>query len=737
MWERLRAGKLAKTFAAMMVLLGFSAEADIPIDAENKGLNLTADQKAKLEAHFGKDYAKKMMEGIDSEIKSFMENNMDIKAIQDELDAIVAEKAAVAEELSDAKENNAPAEDISAKVKALNAALTKETGKREELQALVDKLMDEGVGDKPDAIINNSKNMKIVHSATHLFAENKDWNKFEGRSWNARLRDNSVKATDFNSDGNITLLQDDIAHFVRENPKALESLFNDILDLPKEWDRRTGVLDRVADGFIIPGEIVQGRSKGWKPKNNVKIVAEEGRVFRKKIDISFNGYELQEIENTWIRSYNGNDGSHPWKMTFIWALMTEIVKQQMLDDRKAQINGIYAETPEGDGNSGAAVNSQDGLRFLFWYHREVTKKYRATNLGPITDTNIVDKVRQLIMSIPETDRHAEGLELGLSQAQLDRYRIKAGLLYQLHKTPNEGATLYEKDYPIDFPNIIFQPLRDMQNTDFMYITASKNIQILDYNTSEKGKFTVTQTRRDTDIFADYRLGIRLKFVGTKLAQGEPADFEKQKVWTNEAPIFNKDQFVPLFDDETGLIKFHYATMMVDKAWVTDITDIDNAPKGSIIRIIGNTALAGTPKVKDNATFDLAGNQDFNLKSGGTLTLLVNADGTCKELKRTAAPEETISPNEVNFTGTSIDASTGSVFNFVDTADRTLANIINGVEGTTIRIYGTDTTDVDLTIEDVATKIEMSSSAVLSDSASYVDLTLIDGVWYDVKRSITP
>jgi hypothetical protein len=38
-----------------------------------------------------------------------------------------------------------------------------------------------------------------------------------------------------------------------------------------------------------------------------------------------------------------------------------MIKQQMLDDRIAQINGIFVQSPEGDNMPGAAVNSQNGL----------------------------------------------------------------------------------------------------------------------------------------------------------------------------------------------------------------------------------------------------------------------------------------------------------------------------------------------------------------------------------------
>ena len=723
-------GKLKTTFAALVVFLGLKSTADLPIDAEKQELKLTEEEVKKLKAHFGDNY-EKMIKGVNTEIKAYLSGkNLELKAIQDELAALEQEN------LNSSKIEGKTEDQILSRVKSIRRAMQANDKRIEELQGTIKKLMGEAVGDAPAAIIENKRAMKIEHSATHLFGDTKEWNKFENRPWNARLRDQSTQATNFKDDSVIPLLQGDIANFVRQNPKVLESLFNDTLELPSQWTRRSGIIDRVTDGFIIPGEIVQGRSKGWKPNNNIKIESEDGRVFPKKIDIQFEGYELQQIENTWVGTIYNTEGSHPWKMTFVYFLLTEIIKQQMLDDRKAQINGLYAQTPDGDGNYGRAVNSQDGLRYIFWKAREVTKKYNPTYLGPITDDNIVDKVHQLVMSIPETDRTAEGLELGLSQANLDRYRIKAGVLYTHYYNTDQGSQFYEKNHVIDYPNIIFQPLRDMTNTDFMYITYSKYIEILELDPTEKTKLTTTYDARTIKIFGDYKMGIRIKFIGTKKGANEPDEFTKQKVWTNEYPVFNKDQFVPVFDDGSGVIEFHYSNMVVDKAFTTDITGIDGAPKGMIIRITGNTALAGAVKVKDNANFDLAGNADFNLKLGGTLTLLANEDGTFKELKRTGAPEAVTTPNVATFTGTVIDSSKASTFNFADSANRTITNIINGVEGKTIRIYGSGG-GVSVTVADVANVIDVNGNAVLADNVSYVQLTLVDGVWIETKRSITP
>jgi hypothetical protein len=704
----------------------------IPIEDGKVAFN--DDQMSQLKDKFGDEKAQQIIDAMNKEIEQVnaAENqNEALEAANRELEEVRAEVNAMLDEsnLSDDekqtllqnKDGGGDAQ-LSAQMKELKSMLKK----RDEM---ISKLMSDPEPDSPEAII--SKPMKnLQHSATHLFGSTKAYDAFENRGWNQRLRDLSVKATDFNEKGVIPLLQDDVEHFVRENPTALESMFNDFEDLPKEWDRRSGVLDRVASATIIAGEIVQGRKKGWAPKNKFKITPEEGRVFRKKIDITFDGYELQEIENTWIRNYN-KSGSHPWKMSFIGFLLSELVKQQKLDDRRAQINGIFAQTPEGDGIAGAAVNSQDGLRYLWHYYRDVKKQYRAFNLGEPTKANILDYIKTMIELIPEEYRNQSGMEIQLSSEILGWYREKAGAVYQLHMSENEGRMEYKRDYPIDYPNFKFQELKDQTKTKFIGITSSKNVQIMDYNVSEKGKFTITHEKRDTHIFVDYRLGIRFKFVGTKLSAGEPANFERQVVWSNDVPVFDAGVSVPVFDDKTGILKVHYPHMKVDEAWVTDITEVEGATPGTVVRITGNTSMAGAKNVTSAGNLDLASN--FDLSSGGTLTLYANADGTLKELKRTTEPENT--NDTVNeFSGASLDATSGNEFHFIGDENTVLAEIVGGADGKLIKIYGVAGA-VTLTLNNVAGNIALTGQAVLSTENDSISLVRVDGVWTEVSRTI--
>lgn len=734
---------LNKTATAVMSLLGINK---IPMNSESSATEFSADQRKELEAKLGTEKTQKIIDAFDTELKAMNDGNADLSVIDAELEALLAENPDLGAAASDDDEGDEDEDDdedndddetgtkkpkatsnrliaISRKLGALKKGLS---AQNETIAALMDKPEEEVKTQTTTAVKNNI----FKHSATHLFGTSKNFFAFDGRPWNERLRDSSAKVTDFNNDSYIPTLIDDAKHFVLDYPEALQSLMTDTRTLPAEWDRISGVLDRVANGNIITGEIVQGRAKGWSPKNKFKISVEEGRVFAKKIDITFNGYELQQIENTWIRSYN-KEGSHPWKMSFIYFLLGEIIKRQALDDRNAMINGIFVQTPEN--REGAAVNSQDGLLYAFYQYRDVKKQYRPVLLGQITPENVKDKVEQLILSIPETERRLPGLELGITENVLGWYRERAGILYQLQKSTDEGSQVYSKDHPIDYPNIKFQPIPDMTKTTFMYITMSKNIQEMSYRREERNAFTFTMEKRDINIFADYKEGIRIKQVGVKLAPGETKDFERQMVWSNEAPIFDPSVSIPAFDDTSGILKLAYTTVVIDEDFKTHITAIENAVPGQVIKIIGNSRLSAARNLVKNTS--IAINSNYALNTDGYILLYVNADGTFKELKRTTSADSTPA-DKITFDSEILDVSNGSVFYFDGAAADTLDSVINGVEGKTVKIYGKNATET-LTVEASNPLFSVAANVVLKAASDFIELINVGGVYFEVNKQTTP
>ena len=707
---------MAKTVALFSALLGTK---EIPIDGEAQTLNLSAEQRQKIVDALGEDLAGEAINGINSEIKNMAQENLNLKAIKDEVDAMVRLSALTEEELKNvAKDGNGAPETV-----ALVQAIAK---KNNEQAAQIQKLIADPEGDVPSAIIQgNSK--KITHSASHLFGSTKAYDAFEERNWNARAAGLTTAATNFTDQPTVQKLNNDLDLYFRENPEELKSLHRDNFGLPAFWNKRTKVDDKVADATIATAEISQARKLPWLPKNRQIIRPEEGQIFPIQIDIEYVGYFLQKIEASWLNMMN-KEGSQPYKTSFVRFLVSEIDKKARQEDRIATIKGVYVETPEDATTPGRFINRQNGLLYLAQQARDVTKKYRPFDLGMPTPTNIVDYVDNFIKQLPYDVRTQQGLVLYLSDFWLKAYKRRSETLFG----GNNDYTGYPTN-PKDYNNIKFEVLVDMEGSDFMFMTFDDNIEVLENIPAEKSMYHFEYLKRMVYIWADYKMGVRFLHIGNPVVEGDPLEFSVQTVWSNTAPVFPKDFFVPVNDDATGKVKVNFKNLYVTKDWATDITEFTNTTPGTIIKIKGDTQLAAVKNVVDGAKVDLVGNASFNLKSGGTLTLYVNADGSVKELSRTVAPETNVVA-DVDFDAVTIDANLGTTFRFIGTATKTITAIQNGVEGKTIRIYGTDTASVDLIFADAAT-INVASAATLLDATDYLQLTLVDGVWVETGRLI--
>lgn len=714
---------MAKTVAFLYAFLGVK---EIPVNAENKEVAFSAEQDTALKAKFGDDYVTKMKEALNKELAEMHDDSLELKAIQDEIDAMVKESGMTAEELENIAKDEKGDKSLLATVKAISE-------KQKEHNALFKKLIAENVEDSPEAIIKNNGKMKVVHSATHLFASGQEYDSLD-RPWNKKAAALSngalhVSATDFTDQPTVQKLNDDMKLYYRQNPTELKSLQRDKFGLPDFWPTRTKVDDLVADASIATAEISQARKLPWLPKNKQTIQAEEGKIFPIQIDAEFIGFHLQKIEASWLNMMN-KEGSQPYKDSFVKFLVSEIDKKARQEDRVATIKGIYVETPDSATEAGRSVNRQNGLLYLLQQARDVKKKYRAFDNGLPTTTNIVDYVDQQIKALPLEVREVQGLVYYLSTEWIQAYKRRYETLYGL----NQDYTGYPTN-PKDYPNIRFERLVDLAGSDFHFITFDDNIEILENVPAEKSMYKFEYLLRKMYIWADYKMGVRLIHIGNTVEAGDPDEFKVQTVWSNTAPIFPKDTFVPFHEQSTGTaLKLAYNNVYVAKDRTSNVVTISNYADyaGQVIKIKGDTSLATNVLVKNDSTKINIGS-DFALQSGGTLTLYVPLSGVPVQISRTTAPE-TVAVADVSFTGASIDANLGVVFKSAHVATTAITSIVNGVPGKTIRIYGTDTSSVDVTLSDTG-NINVASAATLDTAADYIELTLIDGVWVETKRVI--
>ncbi|HFK5518840.1 hypothetical protein CMU39_14240 [Elizabethkingia anophelis] len=541
------------------------------------------------------------------------------------------------------------------------------------------------------------------------------------RPWNARAVGGlKASATDFTDAIVVERLNGDLEDFVRQNPTTIANIYNKYFNLPELWLSHTqyGIADRTTTATIVVTEVSQPRKFAWMPKGSAKITPEELRVRPAQIDLQFNYKQLVMIETNWINSFN-REGTQAYKMTFIQFLISEYMKKARSEDADVLVRGVYVETPDEYKHPVSYLLRNDGFLKLLFDSRD--KKYRSWNIGLPTEANICDYIDGAIQLLDHDIRN-KPLQLVMSPYWIKAYKKRDEIL----RGQNNNYDGYPTN-PRDYPNIQFVAVQQLEGSDVMVITTPENVVPLEYKPEEKSMLTFEKLLRDVYAFADYRQGIGLLHIGLETQPDDPQRYLKQAVWSNNTPLFKKDFYVSVYDKGTGIVEVNHNRVKLAEDFTTDITKI-TGDVGKALFIKGDVSLATEVKVKKNS--DLKLTADFNLKNGGILTLIKNADGTYTEVSRTDAPE--VESSAIEFNDTVLDYEKGTEFVFTGTA-ATLAEIKGGSEGNTVRIHGGEDAAHALTIDPVSGKIKVNSQYVLDTNAKYMDLIFIEGQWIELAR----
>ena len=714
---------MKKTRFAAVIAFGLKV---LGLDALPKGedglLSLTPEQEAAIQKEFP-----------DEKFEQFKKAANEVLEEEAGLDA---ERQTAFQQLASAV--NAPAQTSSATV-AQTAADTIEQ-QRQTIEALSntpvpDEAVRQIVGKGTVGKLVGAAAVLALSSTTHLFAENATpFMAFENRPWNQRAVGKVVAETDFSDTSTIARLNNDLKEYYVQNPQKLLELERDKFGLPSFWPKNVGVKDRTMTAGIMVANVTQARKNGFAPGADFYIDAEQRKVWPIQVDLLFEGYQLQQLETSWLSEIQNLSGSDGYKTPFVAYLTGLIDAKARIEDRIACVKGIYVKTPKGLGKAGKFQFRQDGILAQLFTFRDVEKRlkvYKPT-VGSFNLTNAVDYVKGFVESLSEEERIQPNLIWYLSSKNRDIYREAVKAKNSLN---NDYTGVQNLNGPEGYSNITFEVMPDFEGTNLMFITNDKNIVIDEYIPSEKSKYVIQYHERDTKVMADYKLGTGFDYVGKQLEKGSPFFGKAQFVWINDEPIFPANHYAPIYGEAgNGILEVTFNKYYVDSNLMGDITTINGLATGAILKIKGNDGLINSFKIKKKTAQlgNLDISTDFNPKTDSDITLVKLATGLWKEVSRNTGSFVEPEATAIEFDTDAIDANDGLEFKYTGAASDTLADILNGVEGTEITIYGQATNT--LTVAAVAGKIVLLDvSAVLNTAAKFIKLQKFDGIWFETSR----
>lgn len=685
----------------MLQVLTFFGWASMP--KKDGKYHLEDDHKEQLNQVTGKEgWADVFLEKVNEELKAeeeLKQAKADKKSAEEKLADLLASKSeaqksaaadlkALAEATGIEPSGEDEEEEIeSDDVNALEAQYKKQLKiANDRIKQLVEEnktLANQEVPDNPELISIPNMDKSIKHSATHVYASGKSYDAVAGRQWNQNLihlangDKTKVKATDWTNKLNIDKINEDLDDFARQDMSKVIDLMGDYRKVPEWWEVISNVDDKIAYTSLINGEITQARKKKFLAKNKQKFVAMIGQVYPVQIDITWEGWQLQKIETSWMNRYN-REGSQAYKKSFVEYLIMTLIEQARKEDNQVLIKGVYFPNEDAEAPM-SFIHRARGLKQLASEARG--KYYHPFALGKPTKLGIVDYVKNFAKSLPEEVQDMPDLILYFSKSWERTY-------YEQKKIA-EGVN---QDYDPDdrtvegFDNIQLYGLDFLDGEDFMFITTRDNIKILENVPEEKSMIHLDLDKRDVHAFGDYKQGIMVEAFGEEINDSDPIDFKKQIFWSNDVEV-NTKTYIPVDPgDATPSVKYHNVLQTGENTGATTITNFDDAVDGKFYYIRGNSE--GTPST-------IANNGNFNLASspitldGNTLVKFYKIpSGKFIEVQRWDLAKDEFFI--VDADATTIDASDTESTAFMtseNTQATELTDIENAVEGTVYKLQG--------------------------------------------------
>ena len=278
------------------------------------------------------------------------------------------------------------------------------------------------------------------------------------------------------------------------------------------------LISDVQDTFVTDEvevtELIQAFQEGFTPKGLLSIKPEILRVNDMKVDFVFSPKTME-------KTYRGDlktTGSSPYDIPFERFVIDKLLKKVSEEHGFNTMNAIRVEPTKG--TPGRSIDSMNGLLKILVDLITATKLVPEVT-GAITDDNIIDKVKQVWLSVPEHLR-MKNMNCYISEYNLFRYFEKKKALNGNHVDYVAGKTT------IDFTNTKLTPLPNMGASNRIFITFPGNIVLLEDGSNEDNKFEVEKSERQVKVMFDFKRG-----VGVRISGNVGGTAAKQYLWLND------------------------------------------------------------------------------------------------------------------------------------------------------------------------------------------------------------
>jgi len=652
--------------AKMMIAALLKAKFNIDLIPSKDGKsNLSTDERSALVEKYGEDFTAKFISAFDKELSNPGGPTLELTTAQADLATAQTDLATAQADLATAQA------DISSSAVELTAANNKVTN----LQTEITKLAGLDLP-PPPAGSGNSSQGAIDHSIALYGQTTVSWQQIEGRPWNSRARSALMATEGFEiaAVGSVdySALEADLGAYFRERKMDdIVNLVPELTDVSMIFPLEYGHLDQAVLTTLFSTQFSQAFQEDFVPQGGFSFEAEILQMYNVGVDHEFKN--MKDLEKQWIGYLSKPDGSKAIKMGFVEWLIIDMFKKMHNEQQIRRIRGTRIEPTQG--TPGLSINAADGVQTYISKKIDELKVIpflMSTEFAPLSLTNVVDYIFEMVMKVPQQFRDTGNLATYIPSDLKIFYDKQYNQLYGNNNDYSGPES--DKVKFIQSMKVIGIPYSG--NSARIFITIEGNIKLFEFKAGEMfGNISWNSSAKVLTMDTAWKEGVCAIGVGKKRLSAVGADFSEQVIWVNDERYFST-YFLPINADDTtpSVAQFNQLITGVNTA-ATVITDIDDMAIGTYAILKCGSDDANKSTISATLIFDEM-TADWTPEFGDTITLFKRAAGEIIDVKRTTAATGAI---EIAADDDTPDVAAGLIF---ITQTNTVPTIITNLDNAT-------------------------------------------------------